>query len=270
MTPPKQRQLPAHLPAAVRSDALARLSRAGCVFPEEELEELADAARGDARRLAPLLRRRVGGEPLAWVTGRVVFCDLALFILPGVFVPRPQSQELAERACRRLPSGGRAVDLGTGCGAIASVLQRRHPAAAVIGTERDLLAANCARANGVVVAEGDLFAAVPGEWRGLVDVITAVLPYVPTAELAYLPRDVREFEPLLALDGGNDGLATIRRAVDELGGWLRPGGRVLFEIGGDQAQGLIPALERAGLRRVRAWRDEDGDLRGVEATAPPA
>ena len=182
-------------------------------------------------------------------------------------MPRGQSEPLAERAAELLPPGGRAIDLGTGSGAIACVLARGRPGASVLGTETDPVAAACARHNGVTVAEGDLFEGVPAGWRGTVDVIVAVLPYVPTDEIGYLPRDVRDFEPTSALDGGVDGLAIVRRAVIEAQPWLRRGGHLLLEIGGDQPEALTPILETSGFASVRVLFDGDGDPRGIEAVA---
>jgi release factor glutamine methyltransferase len=251
------------------SAAARRLAAAGCVAPEEEAAELAAAARDDETSLAALVERRTTGEPLAWITGSVVFCGCSVTMTPGVFVPRWQSEPLAERAAELLPPDGRAIDLGTGSGAIACVLLDRRPQASVLGTERDPIAARCARRNGVLVAEGDLFEAVPTAWRGTVDVIVAVLPYVPTREIAYLPRDVPAFEPISALDGGDDGLFVVRRAVNQAREWLREGGHVLFEVGGDQPSQLIPLLETAGFGTVRVASDAEGDPRGVEAVALP-
>lgn len=255
------------------SDALAgatrRLADAGCVFAEEEAAELVRAAGGDEELLAAMVGRRTTGEPLAWVTGNAVFCGCTIAVTPGVFVPRWQTEPLAERAAELLPANGRAIDLGTGSGALACVLLNRRPQATVLGTERDPVAAQCARRNGVSVAEGDLFGAVPHSWQGTVDVIVAVLPYVPTAEIQYLPRDVRNFEPITALDGGQDGLELVRRAVSEAPPWLRDGGHVLLEIGGRQPAVLVPMLERAGFGKVRVMTDEDGDQRGVEAVRAP-
>jgi len=248
-----------------RSAATRRLVAAGCVFAEEEVEELAAAARGDDEVLAAMVERRTTGEPLAWITRVAEFCGCSLAVTPGVYVPRWQSEPLAERAAELLPSAGRAIDLGTGSGAIACVLRDRRPGASVLGTERDPVAAECARRNGVTVAVGDLFEGVPASWKGSVDVIVAVLPYVPTEEIAYLPRDVRTFEPIFALDGGDDGLDTVRRAVSEGREWLCGGAHVLFEIGGDQSDLLIPILQAARFGSVRVLADEDGDPRGVEA-----
>jgi release factor glutamine methyltransferase len=117
------------------------------------------------------------------------------------------------------------------------------------------------------VVEGHLFSAVPAAWRGTVDVVVAVLPYVPTGDLAYLPRDVREFEPVSALDGGDDGLGLVRPAVMEARSWLHVGGHMLFEIGGDQPDALSATLAQALFDDVRVLVDGDGDPRGVEAVA---
>ena len=247
--------------------ATRRLAAAGCIAPEEEAEELAAVARGDGGVLAGLVERRTTGEPLAWITGTVVFCGCPVAITPGVFVPRWQSEPLAERAAELLPPNGRAIDLGTGSGALACVLVDRRPGASVLGTERDPVAAECARRNGITVVEGNLFEGVPTSWKGTVDVIVAVLPYVPTDAMRYLPRDVLAFEPTAALDGGHDGLVVVRRAVNEVREWLCDAGHVLFEIGGHQAEALIPILEKAHLGKVRVMFDADGDPRGVEAVA---
>jgi len=253
--------------SSVLSEATSRLAAAGCVAAAEEAAELAAAAKGDAELLGTLVERRTTGEPLAWITGATQFCGCSVTVTAGVFVPRWQSERLAERAVELLPSQGRAIDLGTGSGAIAMVLMARRPGATVVGVESDPIAAQCARRNGVQVVEGDLFDAVPTTWKGTVDVIVGVLPYVPTDEIQYLPRDVPAFEPLAALDGGSDGLFVTRRAAIESREWLRDGGHLLLEIGGDQPRVLVPVLQLAGFGSVRVTVDEDGDPRGVEATA---
>jgi release factor glutamine methyltransferase len=249
------------------SEATDRLRAAGCVAPDEEAGELAAAVQGDDVALAELVGRRSRGEPLAWITGSTRFCGRLVAVAGGVYVPRWQTEPLAERAADLLPPDGRAIDLGTGCGAIACVLLDRRPGSSVLGTETDPVAAACARRNGVAVAEGDLFEGVPASWKGSVDVIVAVLPYVPTGEIEYLPRDVRDFEPSAALDGGADGLDIVRRAATEARPWLRIGGHLLFEIGGDQAEALTPILEARGYGEVRVTSDADDDPRGIEAVA---
>jgi release factor glutamine methyltransferase len=238
------------------------------VAAEDEAAELAEAAHGDGALLAALLARRLTGEPLAWVTGATTFCGRRLRIAGGVYVPRWQSEVVAERAATVLGPSGRAVDLGTGSGAIARVLMDRRPGAAVVGVDRDPVAAACARRNGVPTVVADLVAALSPAWRGTLDVLVAVLPYVPTAALGSLPREARH-EPPGALDGGDDGLAVVRRVIDEAPRWLTGGGRLLLELGGDQPQSVAGDLAAAGLELVDVLVDPDGDPRGVEARRHP-
>jgi release factor glutamine methyltransferase len=249
----------------VVSLAARRLADAGCVAPDREAAALANAARGDLAALASFVERRTTGEPLAWIIGWTDFCGRVLLVDPGVYVPRWQSEPIAERAAALLPPDGRAIDLGTGSGAIARVLLDRRPASTVIGIELDPIAARCARRNGIDVVEGDLFSSVPASWAGTVDVIVGVLPYVPTDEIAFLPRDVRHFEPRVALDGGVDGLAVLRRTIVAARTWLRPAGHVVFEVGGDQPAMLTDALLAADFHDVRVFAGADGEPRGVEA-----
>jgi release factor glutamine methyltransferase len=239
-----------------------RLAAAGCVAAIEEAGELL-AATPDDETLEELLRRREAGEPLAWLTGTVRFCGRPVKIAPGVYVPRSQSEELARRAAARLPPGGRALDLCTGAGAIAAHLRAEVPTACVIGTDLDPRAAACARANGVVAVVADLAEALRAESH--VDVVTAVAPYVPTGHMALLPIDVQRYEPRLALDGGDDGLALVRRVVRAAARVLRPEGWLLLEVGGDQDRLLGPMLDGLGFDETEPWLDADGDLRGLAA-----
>ncbi len=184
------------------------LAGAGCVAADEEAVELVASA-PDADSLEALVARRVAGEPLAWLTGTSRFCGTDVAVDPGVYVPRWQSETLAERAASLLPDRGTAVDLATGSGAIALVLSRRRPGARVVGTDVDPRAVACARRNGVTVLEGPLDDPLPDDLAGRVDVLCGVLPYVPTGALHLLPRDVLAYEPRRALDGGPDGLGPV-------------------------------------------------------------
>jgi release factor glutamine methyltransferase len=92
------------------------------------------------------------------------------------------------------------------------------------------------------------------------------VPYVPSTELHLLPRDTLQFEDASLYDGGPDGADLLRRVVADAPGFLRPGGAMLLELGGDQADVLRPTLDRLGYTSVRTWSDEDGDLRGLGAT----
>jgi release factor glutamine methyltransferase len=241
------------------------LALSGFVAAEEEAEELLATAAGDPERLDALVARRLTGEPLAWITGNVVFCDLEIQVDPGVYVPRWQSEELALRAVALLPAHGTAIDLCTGCGAIARTLQTHRPASRVVGSDLDDRAVACARANGVDAYVGDLFAALPPDLRGTVDVVVGVVPYVPTRELPLLQRDTFTFESTLSYDGGDDGTSILRRVLVDAPAYLRPGGALLLELGGEQGDELREDLARLGYTDVDVMVDEDGDVRGIEA-----
>ncbi len=239
------------------------LMEAGCVAAGEEAGELIRAAAGDPDILDDLVSRRANGEPIAWLTGTVTFCGLTLFVAPGVYVPRTQTEPLAERAGTLLPSSGVAADLCTGAGAIAAVLAAAVPTARVLATELDKNAAQCARRNGVEVFEGFLDDPLPREFVHRVDVLTAVVPYVPTESLHLLPRDVQAFEPRLALDGGVDGTDLLLEAVRRSTRWLSPGGWLLLELGGDQAEPIGRLLQELGFKGLDVMTDEDGDPRAI-------
>jgi release factor glutamine methyltransferase len=181
-----------------------------------------------------------------------------------VYVPRPQTQALARRAADHLPPTGVALDLCTGSGAIAVALRRSRPRATVVASDADPVAVACARRNGITTFLGDLDDAVPDDLRGTVDVLTAVTPYVPSGELRLLPRDVVAFEPTAALDGGPDGTDVLRRIVGRSGVWLRAGGWLLLELGGDQALEVRSAMQAVGFGSIRVQRDAEGDVRSVE------
>jgi release factor glutamine methyltransferase len=241
---------------------VARLRAAGCIAAAAEARELTAAA-ADEHELERWLVRRERGEPLAWITGSFEFCGRRLRIEPGVYVPRPQTEDLAVRAATLLPAGGRALDLCTGSGAIAAHLQHAVPTATVAGVDRDRRAVACAQSNGVDVVCADVEEA-PGD-DGSYDLVAAVPPYVPTAELRMLPADVIRYEPRGALDGGPDGLDTARRIVAVAARLLKPGGWLVLELGGRQDELLDPALGAAGFDAVDPWYDEDDDLRGLAA-----
>jgi len=243
------------------------LAAGGCLDPQGEATALIEAAGGGTGTVDDLVARRLAGEPMAWIAGWVRFCGLRVRVDAGVFVPRPHTQALARRAVELLPDDGVAVDLCTGCGAVAAVLRSAHPNAAVFATDVDPAAVANARHNGVDALLGDLDEPVPSDVDGRVAVVTAVVPYVPTEELHLLPRDVLEHEPRRALHGGPGGKGLLVRAAAAAGRLLGPGGSVLLELGGDQADAIAEALEEQGLSGVTVLRDEDGRDRAIEARA---
>ncbi len=251
------------LPAGSRAVARAALREAGCVFADDELAVLTEAA-GDGAQLTALVRRRVLGEPLEQVVGWADFCGVRVRVRPGVFVPRLRTRLLVREAAAAAVPGAVVVDLCCGSGALGLAVAHRVPGVELHAADVEPRAVACARANlaGVGrVHQGDLFAALPAELRGRVAVLLANVPYVPTAHLPLLPAEARLHEPAVALDGGADGLAVFRRVAAGAGDWLAPGGVVLAECADGQVDAALEALRRAGLA-ARVVTDDD-----LEATA---
>ncbi len=200
-------------------------------------------------RIRGLVRRRATGEPVAYLVGEREFWSLDFEVGPGVLVPRPDTETLVEEALVELDAIERkqltvfALDRSPEALAIAGRNVARH------GLE-----------DRVSLHPSDLLAGLPEEARPL-DLVVANLPYIPTGDLAGLPRDVRDFEPRLALDGGPDGLALVRRLVAEARTALRPGGAIALEAGFDQLDRVSAILGEAGYVDVRVRRDYGGQPR---------
>jgi release factor glutamine methyltransferase len=224
-------------------------------------------------RYRGLVRRRAEGEPTAYLVGRREFFGRPFRVDPRVLVPRPETELLVEAALAALPEGGRALDLGTGSGCVAISLALGRGRARVVATDvsEDALAVareNAAALGAVVeLATGDLWSAVHGAEP--FDVIVSNPPYVPARELAGLPREVRR-EPCIALDGGEDGLAVLRRIVEGAPARLRPGGSLCLEMHESHVEALPALCRAAGFARAEARRDLAGLPRLTLATlAPP-
>lgn len=251
-------------PGRLTSEKITRqLARAGFPAARDEARQLFEAAGGDGDRLGLWVSRRLDGEPLEWIIGHTMFLGQRVHVERGVYVPRTQTEKLAERAIELLPAHGLAADLCTGSGAIAVAMRDSRPGARILATDIDPAAVACAIKNGVEAYEGHLADPIPAELLGRFDVVIAVAPYVPTEELDFLPRDVREHEPRTALDGGPGGLDLVRQVVRAAARLLHPNGSALVEIGGRQDIALGPTLEAAGLSVEGRFVDDDGDLRGI-------
>jgi release factor glutamine methyltransferase len=270
----------------------ARLAAAGCVSAQAEahwlLEEVLGTGPGvlagrrteplppeAAGRLEEMVARRAGGEPLQYVIGWAPFGRLRLEVGPGVFVPRPETELVAYRAARHLRAAAgpaTAVDLCTGSGAIACFLREAVPGARLLATEVDRAALAWARRNlgdrDVELLEGDLDEPLPEELHGRVDVLVANVPYVPSGQIPLLPHDVRVHEPLVALDGGTEGLDVFAKVVERAGRWLAPGGWLVCEIGDDQDDVATALLEKAGFEEIAVMPDLTGRIRMIEGRWP--
>lgn len=226
-------------------------------------------------RFGALLERRLGHEPLAYILGRREFYDLSFAVGPGVLVPRPETETLVEAtlaAVREHPQAHRAVrvaDVGTGCGAVALTVAKHAPGARLFATDVSAEALAYAGRNrerfGLVerveLLTGDLLEPV-GE---PLDVVAANLPYVPSWEFETLPPVIREHEPALAVDGGEDGLDVYRRLFGQLPQHLAEGPHaVLIEVGAGQASFATELLVAAIGGEPRTHRDLLGIRRVVE------
>jgi len=273
---------------ALSADAITgRLRAAGCVFAEEEALLLIESA-SSPNALRAMVSERVAGVPLEHVVGWAEFCGLRIAIDPGVFVPRRRSELLARRAaelCRpggttpRNPERGRpgettprnptrrlagpasvVIDLACGSGAIGAAIATLAGDVELHAADIDPAAVACARRNlapvGGQVYAGDLYEPLPGRLRGRVSVIAANVPYVPTEAVTLMPPEARVYEPLVALDGGSDGLDVLRRAAVGAAAWLVPGGHLLIETASGQAEIAAAAFAAAGLAATVA-RDEE-------------
>jgi release factor glutamine methyltransferase len=212
-------------------------------------------------RYRELVRRRAAGEPTAYLTGTREFFGHRLAVDPRVLIPRPETELLAELALELLPEGGAALDLGTGSGALAIALALGRPGARVTAVDLSPGALEVARANAealgaaVTFLAGDLYQPLPADAR--FQVIVSNPPYVPSGELPGLQREVRR-EPLLALDGGADGLDLLRRVVAGAPARLEAGGALLVEMHESHLEALPALCRAAGFATAEARRDLAG------------
>jgi release factor glutamine methyltransferase len=247
---------------------VARLGAAGSVFAEDEARLLMSAARSEAE-LAEMVERRAAGLPLETIVGWAEFCGLRIAVEPGVFVPRRRTELLVQRATALAPPHAVVVDLCCGSGAIGVALAAAAGAIALHAVDIDPVAVRCARRNvepvGGRVYQGDLYAPLPPELRGRVDLLLANAPYVPTAAIQTMPPEARLHEPRITLDGGDDGLDVQRRVVSGAAGWLAPRGCLIVETSRRQAPISMQILAAAGLR-PELVRSDDRDATVVVAT----
>ncbi|MGW0804032.1 putative protein N(5)-glutamine methyltransferase [Nonomuraea sp. NPDC002799] len=258
------------------AEVVARLRAAGCVFAEDEARLLFSTAPTPAG-LDAMVARRVAGEPLEHVLGWAEFCGLRVVVEPGVFVPRPRTAFLIERAvalARTVAGPPVILDLCCGTGAMGAAVTAELDRAGLDRAELhaadlDPAAVRCARRNlpGARVYEGDLYAPLPPSLRGRVHLLIASPPYVPSESIGLLPPEARLHEPLMALDGGGDGLDVARRVIAEAPRWLVPGGHLLVETSERQADETAATVTRAGLV-ARVTRSEELDATAVIGTLP--
>ena len=274
--------------AALRS-ASDRLMQAGVENPSVEAERLLQHAlnlrrldlylapdrpttHGERARLRDALSRRCGRTPLQYLTGETEFRSLPFFVNGDVLIPRPETETLVETALTKLRGlpAPRIADVGTGSGCIAVSLTRERPDSRVVATDLSPAAVRVARANALRNGVRDRLRFVVGDLleafdpSPLFDAVVSNPPYIPTGEIPSLQPEVRDHEPRLALDGGEDGLRFHRRLAACAGRCLRRGGWLVLEVGDGQIDRVGEILRRSGIFGEVSHR---GDMTGVDRVA---
>lgn len=218
-----------------------------------------------------LLLRRLGGEPLSYVTGRREFCSRTFAVSPDVLIPRPETETLAEvcaEAAGRMREP-RVLDLGTGSGCLAVTVSLEAPGCRMFASDASAPALAVARRNALEhgararFVRADMLGAFA---KSSFDVIISNPPYVSEAEYAELPPGIREHEPALALLGGPDGLGPTRRIAAEAGRVLREGGLALVETADGRAREVGEIFRARGFGEVEFFSDPGGARRVVKTT----
>jgi release factor glutamine methyltransferase len=234
----------------------------------------------EAAQLEDFARRRLAGEPVARILGVKEFWGLALQLSPATLVPRPDTETLVELAletCRgqRHAHGQRRIaDLGTGSGALLLALLSEWPDAIGVGTDISLLTLRTARDNAARLGLATRAAFVACNYAaalsGMFDLIVSNPPYIRSADIAGLDREVREYDPTGALDGGVDGLDAYRLLIPEAACLLAPGGALIVEAGYGQSDAIEELMSVSGLMSEGPPKaDLAGIPRAVSGRKPP-
>jgi len=274
---------------AALAEAAAALAAAGFDEPRRHARRLLAAALGrtDAEmfahpeatlgpaqraRVAAMLGRMIAHEPVSRIIGKREFWGLEFVLSADTLDPRPESETVVEAVLARLPDRTRAyrfLDLGTGTGCLLLALLSEFPRGIGIGIDVVPGAARAARRNAMRLGLGARAHFAVGDWTravtGVFDAIVANPPYIATPAIAELPREVRDYDPHPALDGGADGLAAYRAIAVDLSRLLLPGGLFAAEIGWEQAEPVAAILTKAGFAVERFTPDLAGIMRCVIA-----
>ena len=229
---------------------------------------------GEAQHLDTLVNRRLAGEPVARILGTREFWGLPLKLSADTLVPRPDTETVVELALEHLSAGGdlkrrlRIADLGTGSGAILLALLSELPQAFGLGTDISIAALQTARENaralGLGARAGFVTCSYASALSAPFDLIVSNPPYIPSSEIGDLAVDVRDHDPLRALDGGRNGLDAYRALIPQAASLLRPGGVVIVEVGLGQSGDVATLMTEAGLET------ESGAIRADLAGIPRA
>lgn len=227
-----------------------------------------------------LLVLRGAGRPLHYIVGEREFMGLSFMVDERVMIPRPETEALVEflvDAFRDHPAPV-LIDVGTGSGCVAVSLASFLPTATIYATDISPAALEVASANArrhnvadrVTFLAGDLLSPLPSHLAGSVDAIASNPPYIPWSEAQAIAREIREFEPEIAIFAPGDGLEVHRRLISSSTPWLRPGGLLAMEVGLGQAAIAVPAIEQhCRYAGARVLEDGAGIQRVIVATLAP-
>ena len=217
-----------------------------------------------------MIAKRASRIPLQQILGSQEFMGLEFYVNEHVLIPRQDTETLVELVLQEQQGREKKLlDLCTGSGCIAISLAVKGGYESVTATDLSEEALKVAERNAkthqkkIIFRQGDLFSALPRTEAGTFDIITSNPPYIPTAVIATLEPEVREHEPMMALDGTEDGLRFYRQIAQEAGTWLKPGGAIYLEIGYDQGEAVSGLLREAGFDKVRVVKDLPGKDRVV-------
>lgn len=242
-----------------------RLSRVQLITQSERV-----LTEGESQLLSAVFQRRIDGEPIAYIVGEREFYGLSFQVTPDVLIPRPETELLVELAVERLPENGRALDMGTGSGAIAVAIAHFRPDASVAALDVSAAAIQIARRNALRHRVSVTF--IHSDWYGALadqrfDMIVANPPYIVEGDPHLSQGDLR-FEPVDALTDHADGLHALRRIIEGAERHLAPGGWLLMEHGYDQAAPVRDLLIAQGFHAVQSWHDLAGIERVAGGTTP--
>ncbi|MFQ6675132.1 MAG: peptide chain release factor N(5)-glutamine methyltransferase [Fidelibacterota bacterium] len=221
------------------------------------------------KTLRSWIKRRVAGEPLAYITGNVEFFGLTFHVNPAVLIPRPETERLVEIALDMARKGEvrDIVDIGTGSGCIAVALGRHTEDTRIVAIDRNPSALDVARENArlngvasrITFRKADVRTEdIPGPF----DLLASNPPYIPVNEMEWLMDEVKRFEPRDALTDGSNGLEFYRRFAQKGRQWIRPGGFAVMEVGlGSHPSRVKEVFEKAGFEKIRIFPDYNGDDR---------
>lgn len=234
--------------------------------PEKEIEPEIE------QHYLSLIDRRIKREPSAYILGRKEFYSREFSVNPGVLIPRPETELLAEQALRALDSmeSPIALDLGTGSGCLAVTIARECPGAFIVASDISRDALETASENARDHSAHDCINFVEADAltpfkEDLFDIIVSNPPYIAEGDLSSLEPEVRDYEPLESLVAGPDGLRIIRKIVTDAPGVLKDGGYCLIEVGIGQSGITMELFQKRGFTDIRTIRDFSGIERVVEA-----